>query len=67
MGKEEMNQMIKAGFLREKKKNPMYGLKSRKKEVSGKEVQKLIDEGKIIFKGYGYVIVKRSKKNRYNR
>lgn len=58
--KEDMGQLVKVGFLREKK-NKTLNIRTRKGEASKKEIQNLMSAKKVIFKGYGYVVVSRKK------
>ena len=63
MGKEDIEQMVKAGFLREKKEKKLKvaNIKLRSKEVSINNLRKLLNDKKIIFQGYGYAIICKKK------
>lgn len=62
--KEEMEQLVKAGFLREKKNKKAKktsDIKLKGKEVSMNELHNLLSAKKIVFQGYGYAIICKNK------
>ena len=63
MKKEEIERMMKAGFIREKKNRTktIDNIKFKEKEISGKKLSEFLTNRKIIFQGYGYAIVSKKK------
>lgn len=58
--KEDMEQLLKSGFIREKKQK-VPNIKLHGKEVPAGKLSEILVNRKVIIKGYDYVIVSKNK------